>query len=320
MSARPHAVVTGGAGFLGSHLVDALLDDGYQVTTLDNYSSATRANLAHLDDNERITIREHDVCDPFPAFESVDRIYHLASRASPADFDSHPVEIALANSEGAHNAFECAREHDTPVVIASTSEVYGDPEVHPQHEAYNGNVNPRGPRAPYDEGKRFMEALATAYGRQHDLDVRTARIFNTYGPRMRPDDGRVVPNFLMQALRGEEHTVYGDGTQTRSFCYVSDLIRGLRALGDASPETVSGEAVNLGNTREITINTFAEAVVDVLDTDSTVGHYDRPQDDPDLRRPDTTRARRLLDWEPEVPLATGVERTAAYFRETIDER
>jgi UDP-glucuronate decarboxylase len=310
---RNHAVVTGGAGFVGSHLVDALLEDGYRVTSLDNLGSGRPENLAHLESDafESVT---HDVREPFPAFEDVEAVYHFASRASPADFASHAVEIAETNSQGARNAFECALEHDARVVLASTSEVYGDPEVHPQHEAYRGNVNVRGPRAPYDESKRFAEALAVAYDQQHDIDVRTVRIFNTYGPRMRTDDGRVVPNFLAQALRGDDLTVYGDGSQTRSFCYVSDLVAGIRAVAEADPEAVAGEAINLGNTDERTILELAEVVREVVDTDSEITHEALPPDDPSVRRPDISKATRLLDWEPTVELEDGLERTVEAFR------
>jgi len=314
--ATGHAVVTGGAGFLGSHLVDSLLSDGLRVTSLDNYGSGRPANLAHVDD-DRFTAVEHDVRDPFPDFDDVSHVYHLASRASPDDFAAHAVEIALTNSEGTHNALRCALAHDATVVVASTSEVYGDPEEHPQHESYNGNVNIRGPRAPYDESKRFSEALSVAFRRQHDLDVRTVRIFNTYGPRMRPDDGRVIPNFLSQALRGEDLTVYGDGSQTRSFCYVDDLIRGIRSTGDAPTETAAGEAVNLGSTEEIAIGDLAEVVLEVVDTDSGIVHEPLPTDDPQVRRPDIGRAADLLGWTPVVSLTAGLERTAPYIRREL---
>jgi len=224
MTVTPHSVVTGGAGFVGSHLVDSLLADGHRVTSLDNFGSGRPQNLEHID-SARFDSVDHDVREPFPDLGDVDYVFHFASRASPKDFESHAVEIALTNSQGTHNALSYAREHDARAILASTSEIYGDPEVHPQTEEYNGNVNVRGPRAPYDESKRFSEALAVAFRQQYDIDIRTVRIFNTYGPRMRPDDGRVIPNFLSQALRGDELTVYGDGTQTRSFCYVDDLVR-----------------------------------------------------------------------------------------------
>lgn len=313
---RPHAVVTGGAGFLGSHLVDSLLEDGYRVTSLDNYGSGRPENLSHVD-NDGFETREHDVRDSFPEFERVDAVYHMASRASPDDFASHAVEIVLTNSEGTQNAIECALDHDATMLLASTSEVYGDPQVHPQHEEYNGNVNVRGPRAPYDESKRFGEALATAYDQQYDVDIRTVRIFNTYGPRMRPDDGRVVPNFLSQALRSDDLTVYGDGNQTRSFCYVDDLIRGIRTIADASRSVAGGEVFNLGSTDEITILELAETVLDVVDTESDITHRPLPQDDPQVRRPDISKVLDTLGWTPDMELREGLQKTVADYRERL---
>jgi len=311
-----HAVVTGGAGFVGSHIVERLLDDGYRVTSLDNFGSGRPDNLAQIDD-ARFHSREHDVREPFPEFESVDAVYHFASRASPDDFGSHAVEIALTNSVGTENAFRFAREHDATTILASTSEIYGDPDVHPQHEEYNGSVNVRGPRAPYDESKRFGEALAVAFDRQFEVDIRTVRIFNTYGPRMRPDDGRAVPNFLTQALHGDDLTVYGDGSQTRSFCYVSDLVDGIRAFAEASESVASGEVINLGNTHEIEIRDLAETVIEVTGSDSAIAYRELPEDDPQVRRPDISRATRLLDWEPSVGLESGLNRTAAWFRDRL---
>ncbi|WP_336024871.1 NAD-dependent epimerase/dehydratase family protein [Halobellus salinisoli] len=312
-----HAVVTGGAGFLGSHLVDDLLEDDYRVTVLDNYGSGRPENLAHLQTAD-IAIENHDVREPFPAFDDVDIVYHLASRASPEDFGTHAVEIALTNSEGTKNALECAREYGARSIIASTSEVYGNPEEHPQTETYHGNVNIRGPRAPYDESKRFSEALAVAYERKYGMDIRTVRIFNTYGPRMRPNDGRVIPNFLSQALSGDDLTVYGDGSQTRSFCYVSDLIDGIRAFADAPGGMAAGNVVNLGNTNEITIRELAEIVLEVVDTASEITYRELPEDDPEVRRPDISRAQAMLDWEPTVSLQTGLERTVPYFENQLN--
>ena len=313
MSGTPHAVVTGGAGFVGSHLIDSLLADGYQVTSLDNFGSGRPANLSHID-SDRFKSVEHDVREPFPDLGSVDYIFHFASRASPKDFESHAVEIALTNSEGTHNALSYARNHDATVILASTSEIYGDPEEHPQHEAYNGNVNIRGPRAPYDESKRFSEALGIAYQQQYDIDIRTVRIFNTYGPRMRPDDGRVIPNFLSQALRGDDLTVYGDGSQTRSFCYIDDLVQGIRAVADAPSATVSGEVINLGSTDEIAIRELADVIIDTIDPDCEVVYQDLPADDPQVRRPDISRAEERLDWTPAISLSAGIEDTIPYFK------
>lgn len=311
---RPHAVVTGGAGFLGSHLVDSLLDDGYRVTSLDNYGSGRPEHLRHIK-TDRFESREHDVRNPFPDFEAVDEVYHMASRASPDDFASHAVEIALTNSEGTRNAIECALSHDATLLLASTSEVYGNPEVHPQHEEYNGNVNIRGPRAAYDESKRFGESLAVAYDQQYDVDIRTVRIFNTYGPRMRPDDGRVIPNFLSQALRGDDLTVYGDGSQTRSFCYVDDLILGIRAVVNADREVADSEVFNVGNTDEIKILELAETVLDVVDTESEITYEPLPEDDPEVRRPDISKITDAVDWSPTVDLRTGLRYTIADYRE-----
>lgn len=312
MTERTHAVVTGGAGFIGSHLVDDLLADDHRVTAIDNYASGRPDNVSHRADDDRFSLIEHDVRDPLPDFETVDCIYHFASRASPEDFESHAVEIAMTNSVGTRNILDAAEEHDARVVLASTSEVYGDPEVHPQTESYRGNVNPRGPRAPYDESKRFAEAVGMAYVRQRDVDMRTVRIFNTYGPRMRTDDGRVIPNFISQALRGDDLTVYGDGEQTRSFCFVDDLVDGIRRLAERSG--LQGEVMNLGATNEITIAELADIVQNVADTESDVTHEPRPTDDPDLRCPDISAARDRLDWEPDVPLRTGLAQTIEYFR------
>jgi len=316
MSDTPHAVITGGAGFVGSHLIDSLLADGYRVTSLDNFGSGRPANLTHIDSDRFISI-EHDVREPFPDLDAVDYIFHFASRASPKDFKSHAVEIALTNSEGTHNALSYAHNHDAIVILASTSEIYGDPEEHPQHEAYNGNVNIRGPRSPYDESKRFSEALGIAYQQQYDIDIRTVRIFNTYGPRMRPDDGRVIPNFLSQALRGDDLTVYGDGCQTRSFCYIDDLIRGIRAVAAAPSSAISGEVINLGSTDEIEIGELADVIIDMIDPDCQVIYQDLPKDDPQVRRPDITRAEERLDWTPTISLSAGIKDTIPYFKKEL---
>ena len=252
------ALVAGGAGFVGSHLCDSLLDDGYEVLCIDNFGSGRPRNVEHLLDHPRFTLQKEDIRQPL-ALPPVDEIYHLASRASPEDFTDFPVRIALTNTEGTRNLLDHAVACDAKMLFASTSEVYGDPEVHPQPESYTGNVNIRGPRGCYDESKRFGETLTVAYEREYDLDVRTARIFNTYGPRMRPDDGRVIPNFVSQALSGRDLTVYGDGSQTRSFCYADDMVRGLRTLMDT--EGLQGEVINLGNEREITIMELAETIL-----------------------------------------------------------
>jgi UDP-glucuronate decarboxylase len=303
-------LVTGGAGFLGSHLCERLLAEGNEVICLDDISSGQRENITAFEDHDRFEFLEQDVRLP-DSLPRVDRIYHLASRASPKDFTEFPVDIALSNTQGTRRMLDHARACDARMVYASTSEVYGDPEVHPQPETYNGNVNIRGIRGCYDESKRFGETLTVAYQRRYDLDVRTARIFNTYGPRMRPDDGRVVPTFVTQALRGEDLTVYGDGKQTRSFCYVDDLIDGILSLmrvGD--PEH---NVYNLGKENDQTINELAHEVIKLTDTSSELVYESLPEDDPSQRRPDITHARTELNWEPEIPLQQGLERTIEYY-------
>jgi UDP-glucuronate decarboxylase len=304
------SLVAGGAGFIGSHLCDVLVEDGYEVICLDNFGSGRPRNVDHLLDHPRFRLHEEDVRQPL-ALPPVDEIYHLASRASPEDFTDFPVRIALTNTEGTRHLLDHAVACDAKMLFASTSEVYGDPEVHPQPESYTGNVNIRGPRGCYDESKRFGETLTVAYEREYDLDVRTARIFNTYGPRMRPDDGRVIPNFVSQALDGRDLTVYGDGSQTRSFCYVDDLVDGLRSLIDA--DGLQGEVVNLGSQNEISIATLAETILEVTDADADLTYGPLPEDDPQRRRPDLSRARRALGYEPTVDLETGLERTVDFF-------
>lgn len=316
-SNRPHAVVTGGAGFVGSHLVDRLISDGFAVTTIDNYGSGRQDNLTHLPSNAPLTELNRDVREPFPPFDEVDQIYHLASRASPTDFKTHAVEIAQTNSQGAKHAYDCAVQHDATVILASTSEVYGDPEDNPQHETYRGDVNIRGPRAPYDEGKRFAEALGVAYHQRHGLDIRTIRIFNTYGPRMRVDDGRVIPNFISQALQGDPLTVHGKGEQTRSFCYISDLVEGIRQVAEAPADKAANRVFNIGSTNEITILTLADTILDLVETDSDLTHCPRPKDDPEIRRPDLSRVKSELGWQPKTDLETGLRRTIEYFQRVV---
>lgn len=310
MSTR--VLVTGGAGFLGSHICERLLESSNQVFCLDNFSSGSLENINHLLDNFQFELIDRDIRMP-SSLPPVDRIYHMASRASPKDFTKFPVNIALANTQGTRRLLDHARACDARMVFASTSEVYGDPDVHPQPETYNGNVNIRGVRGCYDESKRFGETLTVAYRREYDLDVRTARIFNTYGPRMRPDDGRVVPTFVSQALSGDDLTVYGDGTQTRSFCYVDDLVDGLLSLMNA--DGLEYSVYNVGNENERTILELAEEILDLVDTDSQIVHDPLPEDDPRRRRPNITRAKKDLQWEPKVPLEEGLERTISYFRQ-----
>ena len=306
------AIVTGGAGFLGSHLCEALLEHGADVICVDNFGSGQLDNITGLQEHERFTVLNVDIRED-PELPPADRIYHLASRASPADFTEFPVQIALTNTQGTRFLLEHAVEHDATMLFASTSEVYGDPEVHPQPERYNGNVNIRGPRGCYDEAKRFGETLAVAYHDEYDVDVRTVRIFNTYGPRMRPDDGRVVPTFLTQALQGEDLTVYGDGSQTRTFCYVDDLIRGLQRIMKC--DSMKGDVVNIGGQNEISIATLAETVLELCNTESELVYEPLPEDDPSRRRPDTNKAERLIDWDTETDLHDGLQRTMEYFQE-----
>ena len=307
-------IVTGAAGFLGSHLVDRLLADGHTVTGLDNLSTGNLKNLAHLEGDARFTFHEVDICDGFDFKGPLDRLYNLASPASPIDYHRLGIETLSVGSLGVRAMLDLALATGARMLQASTSECYGDPLVHPQTEDYYGNVNPVGPRSVYDESKRFAEALTMAYHRYHELDVRIARIFNTYGPRMRLDDGRVLPAFIGQALRGQPLPVFGDGSQTRSFCYVSDLIEGLVRL----METDTGcEPVNLGNPDEITIADFAREVIALTGSKSRLEFHDLPKDDPLKRRPDITRAREWLGWQPRVPRLEGLKKTLEYFRPIV---
>jgi UDP-glucuronate decarboxylase len=301
-------LVTGGAGFIGSHLCERLIAGGHDVICLDDLSTGDRRHLDGLIGGPRFTLRVHDVIEPFAA--DVDAVYHLACPASPVHYQRDPVRTLRTCVEGTLRALACAAAAGAPLFLASTSEVYGDPVEHPQREAYLGNVNPIGPRACYTEGKRCAEALAASYARQHGVDVRIARIFNTYGPRMPRGDGRVVANFVEQALAGAPITVHGDGQQTRSFCYVDDLIDGIVALM-ALPPGPRGEVapVNLGNPSEITVGELAALVCELAGSPSTIARVERPIDDPARRRPDITLARRLLGWDPAISLREGVQRT-----------
>ena len=299
----PTAVVTGGAGFLGSHLCDHLISQDFRVICVDNLDTGSLQNVEHLR-GERFTFVNQDVTEHFGIEEPVELVYHLASPASPIDYARLPLQTLKVGSYGTHNALGLAKFKRARFLLASTSEVYGDPQVHPQPETYWGNVNPIGPRGVYDEAKRYSEAMAMAYHRQQGVDTAIARIFNTYGPRMRPNDGRAVPTFVRQAREGKPLTVFGDGTQTRSFCYVDDLIRGLVALAESDEHL----PVNLGNPNEFTMNELAEAVVRVTGSKSEVVHEALPVDDPQVRQPDITRARQLLGWEPEIQLEDGLRR------------
>ena len=307
-------LITGGAGFVGSHLCEALLGRGHEVLCVDNFYTGQRRNVAHLMANSRFEVMRHDVC--FPLHVEVDAIYNLACPASPVHYQSDPVQTTKTSVLGALNMLGLAKRLKVPVLQASTSECYGDPAVHPQPESYWGHVNPIGPRSCYDEGKRCAETLFFDYHRQHGVDIKVARIFNTYGPRMHPDDGRVVSNFIVQALKGEDITLYGDGSQTRSFCFVDDLVDGLMRLMD-TPRGLTGP-VNLGNPGEFTIRQLAETVVEMTGARSRLVHRPLPQDDPRQRRPDLARAKAELGWEPSTALKDGLVRTIAYFRSLLD--
>ncbi|WP_419942198.1 UDP-glucuronic acid decarboxylase family protein [Candidatus Palauibacter sp.] len=303
-------VVTGAAGFLGSHLTDRLLAEGHTVLGVDNLLTGRRENLSHLEDDPRFRLLERDVSEHLEIEGELDGIFHLASPASPVDYLRFPIQTLKAGALGTHNTLGLAKARGARLLLASTSEVYGDPLVHPQPESYWGNVNPIGPRGVYDEAKRFAEAITMAYRRAHGVDTRIVRIFNTYGPRMRPDDGRVVSNFVVQALRGEPLTIYGDGSQSRSFCYVSDLVEGIWRLFNAALH----EPVNLGNPVEYTIRELAEFVVAATGSASPLEARPLPTDDPRVRRPDISLASAELGWTPRIPLEVGLRRTVAYFQ------
>ncbi len=312
---RKRILVTGGAGFLGSHLIDKLLGQGHEVICVDNLFSSTKRNLDHLHLNPRFEFLRHDVC--FPLYVEVDEIYNLACPASPIHYQHDPIQTLKTSVHGAINMLGLAKRLKCRILQASTSEVYGDPVTHPQTEEYWGNVNPIGPRACYDEGKRAAETLFFDYHRQAGVPIKVARIFNTYGPRMHRQDGRVVSNFILQALLDQPITIYGDGSQTRSFCYVDDLIDGLMRLMD-SPAQVIGP-INIGNTREFTILQLAEMIIEITGSRSKIVRKPLPSDDPRQRQPDISKARAVLGWEPTVEAREGIERTVAYFRTLLAE-
>ncbi len=307
-------LLAGGGGFIGSHLADTLIDAGHYVTVVDNFCSSHRRNVSHLIEEDRFELIEQDILEPLSVNNDIDYVLHLASRASPMDYQNYPIHTLRTNAEGTLSLLHLAHNHNADFLYASTSEVYGDPEVHPQTEDYWGNVNPTGPRACYDEAKRFGETSITSFARKKDIDYRILRIFNTYGPRMRPDDGRVITNFATQALDGEPITVYGDGTQTRSFCYISDLVRGIHQAMNAP----TGEILNLGNPDEYEIIQVAEIIKELTASNSEIVYRELPQDDPEKRRPDISKARRMLSWEPEVSFRTGLEETVAYLKDQHD--
>ena len=310
---RKRILITGGAGFLGSHLCERLLNEGNEVLCLDNFFTGTKDNIIHMMDDHRFELIRHDV--EFPVHVEVDEIYNLACPASPIHYQHNPIHTTKTSVMGALNMLGLAKRQGAKIMQASTSEVYGDPEIHPQTESYWGNVNPIGYRSCYDEGKRCAETLFFDYYREHNLNIKVARIFNTYGPRMHPSDGRVVSNFIIQALKGEDITIYGDGSQTRSFCYVDELIDGFVRLM-ASPDEFTGP-VNLGNPVEFTIKELAEKVINMTNSKSKISYLPLPQDDPKQRQPDITLAKKHLKWEPKIKLDDGLVKTIQYFETLI---
>jgi dTDP-glucose 4,6-dehydratase len=310
MSSKRTAVVTGGAGFLGSHLTDRLLKEGFRVIGIDNFLTGSAANIEHLAGNDDYKFIKHDVSNFIFLPDDVHYVFHFASPASPVDYLEHPIPTLKVGSHGTHNTLGLAKAKKATFLLASTSECYGDPLIHPQPETYWGNVNPIGPRGVYDEAKRFAEAMTMAYHRYHKVDTKIVRIFNTYGPRMRLRDGRVVPAFIGQALTDTPLTIFGDGSQTRSFCYVSDLIDGIYRLAMSDFH----EPVNIGNPREMTIKQFAEEIIRITGTSASIEYRPLPVDDPKVRQPDITRARKILNWEPQVAFEDGIKHAIDYFR------
>ncbi|MAG14840.1 MAG: NAD-dependent dehydratase [Dehalococcoidales bacterium] len=311
-----NVLITGAAGFIGSHLSDKFISEGHRVTSLDNYLTGSPDNLEHLRNETRFKFIEQDITQPFTAADDIDLVMHFASPASPKDYLAHPMETMKAGSTGTRLTLELAREKKSRYLMASTSEIYGDPAVHPQGETYRGNVNTLSPRAVYDEAKRFSETICLTYYREFGLDVRIARIFNTYGERMQVNDGRVVPTFLTQALKDEPITVYGDGTQTRSLCYISDLVEGLYHL--TTLEGLAGTVVNLGNPDELQIIEVANLIRQLTGSRSGIVFQPLPEDDPKRRCPDIIKAKRLLNWQPEVSINHGLEKTARYFERILN--
>ncbi|UYO93985.1 UDP-glucuronic acid decarboxylase family protein [Pollutimonas sp. M17] len=315
-SIRKRVLVTGGAGFLGSHLVESLLEQGNEVICLDNLFTGIKQNIEHLLGNPRFEFIRHDVTNPL--YYEVDEIYNLACPASPIHYQHDPVQTIKTSVHGAINVLDLAKRLNVRILQASTSEVYGDPAVHPQSEEYWGNVNPIGPRSCYDEGKRCAETLFFDYHRQYGLDIRVVRIFNTYGPRMHPNDGRVISNFIIQALRGEDITIYGNGSQTRSFCYVDDMVDGFLRFMAVSDRNCPGP-INLGNPREFTIRQLGEIVIEMTGSSSKLVFHTLPTDDPKQRQPDISRARELLEWHPETEVESGLRKTISYFDKLLSE-
>jgi dTDP-glucose 4,6-dehydratase len=311
---KQRVLITGGAGFLGSHLCERYLQEGFEVICMDNLLTGRAENIEHLLGNDDFTFFKHDVTNYIHVSGELDLVLHFASPASPIDYLEMPIQTLKVGSLGTHKALGLAKDKNARFLLASTSEIYGDPLTHPQQEDYWGNVNPIGSRGVYDEAKRFSEAITMAYHRFHDVDTRIVRIFNTYGPRMRLEDGRALPTFMSQALKGEDITVFGDGSQTRSFCYVDDLVEGIYRLSQSD----YCEPVNIGNPDEISILDFAKEVIELINSNSKVIFKELPEDDPKIRQPDTARAEKILDWKANVPRKEGLKRTLDYFKEQID--
>ena len=311
---KNRVLITGGAGFLGSHLCEKYLENGYEVICMDNLSTGSADNIAHLIGNDQFSFIKHDVTNYIHVSGPLDLILHFASPASPIDYLEMPIQTLKVGSLGTHKALGLARAKNAHLLLASTSEVYGDPQIHPQEESYWGNVNPIGFRGVYDEAKRFAEAITMAYNRYHDVETRIIRIFNTYGPRMRLDDGRALPTFMSQALKGEPLTVFGDGSQTRSFCYVDDLVRGIFLLAQSDHH----EPINIGNPDEITIKEFAEEIISLTGSNSKLTFKELPKDDPQVRQPDISKARKILGWEPKITRSEGLKKTLDYFSEQVE--
>jgi UDP-glucuronate decarboxylase len=308
-------LVTGGAGFIGSHLCEKLLESGDQVICVDNLFTGSKANVSHLLENSNFSFMEHDIIEPLFTEDTIDQVYNLACPASPVHYQENPVRTIKANTIGMINMLGLARKHGARILQASTSEVYGDPEVHPQTEDYRGNVNSIGPRACYDEGKRCAETLCFDYHRMHGMEMKVVRIFNTYGPRMAFDDGRVISNFILQALKGEDITIYGDGKQTRSFCYVDDLVSGLVAMMNTKKDFIG--PVNLGNPDEFSIQELADKIIEKIESNSKFVNLDLPEDDPKQRQPDIAKAKEILNWEPKITLAIGLQKTIEDFKKRL---
>ena len=304
-------LVTGGAGFIGSHLCDELIKQEHHVTCVDNFFTGQRQNIQHLIANPQFTLIDHDIIDPLHVDKPVDFIYNLACPASPIHYQQNPIRTVKANTKGMINMLGLAKKHKARILQTSTSEVYGDPEVHPQPETYKGSVNCLGPRACYDEGKRVAETLCMNYHREHDLDIRIVRIFNTYGPRMHPNDGRVVSNLIMQALQNKPFTIYGDGSQTRSFCFVDDMVQGLMAMMNQDQDI---GPINLGNPEEVSMKELANRIIKITKSSSQIEYHDLPADDPKRRQPDITKAKQILSWQPSTNLEEGLKKAIAYFK------